>query len=343
MQREYARVCNEAARIAFDNRCFRKYDLHHRAYYDLRECFTLGSQMVCQAMRNVCAAYKALGRDVPLIHFRADGAVHYDKRTYRIRGNNLSLTTLGPRAVVTLLPGRHQRTYLDVGAIKEAKLIRRKGVWYFNIALDMPEAPERPDDAVMGIDVGENRLACTSTGLMFGGEQTRHECYLHIALRKRLQANGSQSAKQRLKHASGRESRRMSNINHTISRRIGDHAVEEGVGVMGLEDLTHIRNRIKAGKRVRARLHSWAFRQFQDYIVYKAEAAGIDVVFVDPTYTSQTCSRCGALGKRNKHQFSCTCGNRAHADANAASNIARLAASTDAVTGLSNGSECGLH
>jgi transposase, IS605 OrfB family, central region len=92
-----------------------------------------------------------------------------------------------------------------------------------------------------------------------------------------------------------------------------------------MEDLTHIRDRIQAGKRMRARLHGWAFRQLQSFVEYKAKAAGIAVEYVDPAYTSQTCSCCGALGRRIKHRFVCNkCGLRAHADCNASRNLARI-------------------
>jgi IS605 OrfB family transposase len=62
-----------------------------------------------------------------------------------------------------------------------------------------------------------------------------------------------------------------------------------------MEDLTNICANIKAGKRVRTRMHRWAFRQLQDFVSYKAQGAGLSVAFVDPAYTSQTCSVCGEL------------------------------------------------
>ena len=76
--------------------------------------------------------------------------------------------------------------------------------------------------------------------------------------------------------------------------------------------------------RVRARLHCWAFRQLQRFVQYKAEAAGITVEYIDPAYTSQTCSGCGGIGQRTMHRFVCCCGNRAHSDLNASRNIARF-------------------
>jgi len=70
--------------------------------------------------------------------------------------------------------------------------------------------------------------------------------------------------------------------------------------------------------------NSWAFRQLQNFIEYKALEQGIAVVYVDPHYTSQTCSRCGHINKNNRNglKFACkTCGYELNADLNAARNI----------------------
>ena len=177
----------------------------------------------------------------------------------------------------------------------------------------------------MGVDVGENTLAATSTGKVLGGQSLRHRRDRYLALRRRLQSNGSQSAKQRLRQVSGKERRRVKHINHETSKSIVAEALSQGIGRIVMEDLTHIRTRIKAGKRMRARLHRWAFRQLQTFIEYKARALGIEVVYVDPAYTSQTCSDCSSLGTRVKHRFVCDqCGLRAHADLNASRNLARI-------------------
>jgi putative transposase len=76
----------------------------------------------------------------------------------------------------------------------------------------------------------------------------------------------------------------------------------------------------------RATLHSWAFAQLGSFLAYKAKQAGVAFVEVDPAYTSQTCSACGSVDKKNRRSqavFECgRCRFVGHADHNAAINIA---------------------
>jgi len=52
---------------------------------------------------------------------------------------------------------------------------------------------------------------------------------------------------------------------------------------------------------------------------------GVQVVAVDPRYTSQKCSRCGKTSKSSRdlgqHLYSCSCGLHLNDDLNAARNI----------------------
>jgi IS605 OrfB family transposase len=332
LQSAYSEACNRLVPTVVEHRCWNRVALHNLSYTKLREETPLGSQMVCNAIFSVCKAYKAqkeLGRikkdePVPVVHFER-ASVHFDKRTYSIRGERLSLYTISGRIAVPMVLGEHQRRIMASGKAKEAELVCRKGRWYFNLVVESDEAAPITSGSVMGVDVGENNLAATSTGKVWGGGQLRHKRDCYLALRRRLQSNGSQSAKQKLRQVSGRERRRVKHINHETSKAIVHEAVKAGVAKITMEDLTHIRYRIHAGKRMRGRLHRWAFRQLQTFIEYKAKAAGIAVEYVNPAYTSQTCSCCGALGRRVKHRFVCDkCGLRAHADCNASRNLARI-------------------
>jgi IS605 OrfB family transposase len=334
LQAEFANACNLIVPFAQDNRCWNRVALHHLAYYPVREATGLGSQLVCNAVKAVADAYKVLklGRHdgVPVIHFRKIGSVHVDARTYRLMDKAVSLYTLKGRALVKMTMGGFQADYLATGKPREAKLVRKGRQWFFNLVLDLPDAAPGVGGSVLSVDMGENNLAALSSGKLFGGGSLKHVRDRHLALRRRLQSNGSQSARQLLNKVSGKERRHMRHVNHEVSKAIVQEAQDLGASCIVMEELTHIRKRIKAAKRVRTRLHRWAWRELQNFIQYKAEAAGLRVIYVNPAYSSQTCSVCGCLGSRRKHRFSCSCGHRAHSDLNSSRNLAGLVASAEA-------------
>ncbi|HEX7736863.1 MAG TPA: transposase [Ktedonobacteraceae bacterium] len=67
--------------------------------------------------------------------------------------------------------------------------------------------------------------------------------------------------------------------------------------------------------------------QFVRLCTYKAVWAGRTLVQVDPKYTSQICSGCGAVTKKglSERWHSCACGCELDRDTNAAINILRAA------------------
>ena len=158
---------------------------------------------------------------------------------------------------------------LKDGVMKQATLTYIKGEWYFNVSIEYNEVDVvKKSDKVMGVDVGENNIAATSSGTIYGGNKLKHQRDKYLGLRKRLQSNGSQSAKQKLCKIAGKEARHVKSINHKISEQVVKCAKHSGMKVIAMEDLTNIRDNIKACKRVRSRLHRWSFRQLQTFIEY---------------------------------------------------------------------------
>ena len=149
----------------------------------------------------------------------------------------------------------------------------------------------------------------------------------YLALRRCLQSDGTQSAKQWLRKVSGLERRWVKQINHETSQAIVKEARTIGASVIRTEDLTPIRKNIKGGRRIRTRFHRWAFRQLQTFVQYKGKAVGIQAEFVKPGYTSWSCSTWHPLGIRDRHLFRCPCGFRAIADINSCRNLARIVGS----------------
>jgi len=181
----------------------------------------------------------------------------------------------------------------------------------------------------VGVDVGMNYLAVASMTdakqAFFDGGRIKDLRNRYSGMRSRLQSKGTPSAKRMLKYLSGKEKRLMRDVNHVVSKNVVVFAVANKVSVIGMEDLTGIRDRTQynVSKNNRYRHSSWAFRELQTLIEYKAKEQGIIVIYVDPAYTSQTCPKCNHIAKNNRNglMFHCeTCGYDLNADLNGARN-----------------------
>jgi putative transposase len=197
---------------------------------------------------------------------------------------------------------------------------------YAYVSVTVPEKPEMiPPQQFIGVDrntTGHIAVAANpDTGIVRKlGKMAIHIHTKYKNIRRKLQAEGKY---RKVKRMGDRESRIVKDLNHKISRALVDMAHRQNAALV-FEDLSGIRNTKKQHRSFRYSLHSWSFYQLQQFVEYKAKLLGIPVLYVDPAYTSQDCSRCGARGQRNGKQFKCPiCGHVNHADVNAAFNIAQ--------------------
>ena len=229
LQKRFTHACNLVAEIAEQEKESNRIRLHYLAYYKLRKQFPeLGSQMSCNAIAKVAHALTALKKKKKLV-FKESSSIHFDKRTYSLKEYILSLFTLQGRIRLALELCLFHIPYLEKGAIKEAELVRRNKRWFFHLVLDIPEAIPMEKGDVMAIDIGENNLAATSTGKLYGGGKVKDQRDKFLAHRRRLQRNGSQSAKQRLRKISGKERRHIKHVNHCIAKELVAEAEEINV------------------------------------------------------------------------------------------------------------------
>ena len=192
----------------------------------------------------------------------------------------------------------------------------------------------------LGVDLGRTDIAHTSSGDKWNGKQItdkrNHYAKTRAILQKKA-TKGTRSSRRRCRQLqqrlSGKEKRFQSWLNHNISRRLVDQAATSRQAI-AMEDLTGIRegtNQLPRSKKERRLSNNWAFYQLRQYITYKCLIKGVDLVFVPPAYTSQTCSKCLHIhpekGKsyRKGKKFVCGhCGVKLDADRNGANNIAAL-------------------
>jgi len=321
-------ACNAIAVVAFIEGCASKLALQRLVYYDIRKRFGLSSQMTIRAISKVSDAYKRNKHVQP--RFRPHGAMVYDQRILSFpRIDYASLLTLDGRVDVPFHFGAYAEGLLQ-RTRGQADLLYRNGTFFLAITVDAPEPTISQPDDFLGVDLGIIQLATTSDGEFLNhstGPKHAHVNQVRARFsrfREKLQKKGTKSAKRLLKKRRGREKRFVKDVNHCLSQAIVSTAKGTGRGI-ALEDLTHIRSRVNGSKRQRRVLHGWSFYQLRAFIAYKARLNGVGVVYINPAYTSQTCSACGHCEKANRtsqSRFLCrSCGFSAHADVNAATNI----------------------
>ena len=316
-------AANRLSQLAWDLKEFRRYPMHKLFYRQIRDEFPLSAQIVCLLNAKVVDAYK-LDKKVQRV-FRKHGCIAYDARilSLNLPASTVSIWTLEGRAKMPFVCGEKQRALLAYPR-GESDLILRKGKWFLNITVDIPEDKEIEAIDCLGVDMGIVEIAFDSDGVSYSGSKLNKIRNRNRALRAKLQRKGTKSARRLLKKRNRRESLFARDTNHVISKRIVQTAKRTNRAI-AIEDLGGIRSRIRARKRERTKLHGWAFAQLGELISYKARMAGIPLLRIDPAFTSQRCCKCGHTAKANRQtqsEFVCkSCGHTDNADRNGAGNI----------------------
>ncbi len=363
MQLAYRKALNLTSAHAFvHGKTSNSKQLHHDLYDQIRGQYAMPSQLACSVFRQVGATYKALwtkarqnaqARHLGYTKRRfkgLDAAPTYVSPTLTyVYGHDYSFRT-GQEVSLLTLQGRLHIPYQGydkhVALIQAGAIIGGAKLWYdsarkrfyllVSLTIQMPDPLPTAQRQILGVDVGQRYLATVATlgngAQFYSGKEVRAKADHYARLQKRLQRKGTRSATRRRIAISGRERRLKLDANHAISKHILDTHPRS---LIGLEDLTHIRERSKrkrgqraSKKQRRANRHAskWAFAEVQSLLVYKAHLAGSLCIKVDADYTSQACPRCGHTSKGNRpHKgllFCCeVCHYTLHADLVGARNI----------------------
>lgn len=224
--------------------------------------------------------------------------------------------------------------------ISASKLIynEKKKCWMLNLSYSFSNDSETEldKDKILGVDLGIHYPICASINgerkfFKIDGGEIEHTRRKIEARKKSLLKQGISCGEGRIGHGIKTRNKPVYDIedkiskfrdtaNHKYSRALINYAVNNNCGIIQMEDLTGITsdsNRF---------LKNWSYFDLQTKIEYKAQEVGIKVVYIDPHYTSQRCSKCGYISKDNRTEqalFLCQkCGYKTNADYNASQNIA---------------------
>ena len=311
-------------------------------YSELREETDLQAQLVQAAIKRGVEAVKACverwenGQRVSCPTFTAE-TMDYDTRSATFYRNKVSLATVEGRVKPSFVLPADSPTPYERYVLSETYEFRESTLqydavddeFYLNISTrridgraEVSEDTGHPDQTVLGVDLGVNSLAVSSTGTFWQGDDYDHWCREFEKRRGEIQQRGTQAAHNALLRLGKREEAWRKQYIHTLANELVSEAVEHDCDVLVFENLTDIRERLPQAKWH----HVWAFRRLLEYVSYKAPEQGVSVEHVEPDHTSQRCSRtdCGFThdGNRDGEHFCCQrCGYEVNADYNGAKNI----------------------
>lgn len=237
---------------------------------------------------------------------------------FKIDGRRLKLSGIGRLRVRWHRP-------LE-GEIKTVRIRRQAGKWYACFACEVHEQPLQPTGQCVGIDVGVHHLLATSDNEIvdnprwYRNAQAKLRTLQRTVSRRKIGGSNRRKAVLALQcqHEYIANSRKdfLNKLAHSLITHY-DFIALENLPINGM-----VRNRHLSKSILDA---GWGY--LQQRLVDKAVEAGRQVVLVHPSYTSKTCSSCGAIFEDLSladRWMECSCGLSMDRDVNAALNILRV-------------------
>ena len=206
---------------------------------------------------------------------------------------------------------------------------------FVNLTYEVEQAVLPKSDTAVGVDMGVSDRLALSTGEVVKRRRKPSKRLMRVQQRlSRCKKGGHRWRKRRAVLANQQHRERIRNRNEC--HRITTELVRR-FGLIALEDLA-IKNMTRSasgtlenpGKNVRQKaglnrsINEQTWGMIRHQIAYKAEWAGREMVVIDPRFTSQRCSECGAVSAehRQRKRYNCAdCGMTEDADVNAARNV----------------------
>jgi putative transposase len=340
----FQQVCNALSPVCWNSgKPLSARSLQKHAYHQVKGI--VSAQMTCTAIRLVAACYSKRKRKKlsGTVNFKKPFAVFLIGKRERDAGikrdGTISIWTVGGRKRLAFsIPDYFVGYFLNAISFDSLTVKERNGQLIGYLCVTLPK-PAVKGSVLVGVDRNETNLlvAVKETGEVFfeSGLKLRiwrkkHRKKVARLQRKlaecKAQHKDTRSVRRVLKRLSLRQRNFTKTYCQTIAKRfiawVGTDAI------LALENLKFQQGK-KGNEALNRRLHQFPHGLLLRCLRNKGEMLGIPLLLVNPAFTSQTCSRCGNLGDRQRHRFYCPhCGFTLHADLNAAFNILHRAEET---------------
>ena len=277
------------------------------------ECYRLFSNL--SALRVLKQNKKKVGR----LRFKGKGwfkTINYNQSGFSLDSENkrLQLSKIGDIKI---------KLHREVeGNIKQITIKKSIDKWYTTIITDAI-IKTKCGDKVIGIDLGIQNFIVDSENNVIENplNYSKHLSKLKIA-HKNL------SKKKKGSKNRNKAKVRLSKIYEKINNSRDDFLHKTSIGlirkskIIVVEDL-NIKQMMEQKYFNAKNIADSSWGKFIQFLIYKAESAGCEIVKINPKNTSKTCSRCGNIQDMPlwKRTYECSCGLVLDRDYNSAINI----------------------
>ena len=263
-------------------------------------------------------------------------SVEYKTSGWKLSETRKQITFTDHKGIGKLkLKGTWDLNFYQLDQIKRVRLVRRADGYYVQILVSAKNTVESdPTGKTIGLDVGLKEFYTDSNG------KTEPNPRFYRTGEKRLKLSQRRVSRQKKGSANRKKSiNRLGRVHLKISRQREEHAKKVARCVIKSNDLVayedlRIKNLVK-NRCLAKSINDAGWYQFRKWLEYFGVKFGKITVAVNPAYTSQECSQCGAIVKKSLSMRThvCGCGFALDRDWNAAINILKLALSTVGHTG----------
>ncbi len=303
------------------------------------------SQVLCDVLNRLDKAYKGFferiknkgkkGKKAGFPRYKSRGkynSITYPQLGFKLihknNGSKKGILQLSKIGYIKIIVSRD----ITYGKIKTCTVKRDKaGDWLATFTVELPDTVKKPleqikEQDIIGVDVGINKLAVLTDGIEVKEIDNPKLIAKYEKGIKTLQKQLSRTKKRSYNRAKirkkvAKKQRKLANARKDNLHKASNQIVEseniivfEDLNVQGMVQNHNLAKSISDG--------SWG--KLIDMCVYKAENAGKYIEFVNPRNTSQLCSRCGAIVKKDlsiRIHMCNNCGLVMDRDLNAALNI----------------------
>ncbi|MQL54374.1 RNA-guided endonuclease TnpB family protein [Acidianus ambivalens] len=292
--------------------------VHEELYEKLRGEYNLPSKVAEDCYRDALSIYKGWYNNPKKGRFprvykptvwltpRASYSVNFERMTVRIAGVG-ELPILGyPRNLKEYLSWR----------MREARLVIRDGKAFLKVVFEKEGEKVEPGESI-AVDINMSEIVV--------GKDDKHYVRITTRLGEVHHWKSLAESLQRKYPRRWRENKRILHRIHSFhlkakmvmgdfARKVGKWVVEVarmmGANVIKLENLKNlIKNVDKLPKEFRDKLYLMQYHRLQYWISWQAKKHGMIVEFVNPSYSSISCPKCGRRMVEVSHRwFRCSCG-----------------------------------